>query len=460
MSDHSENTVLNLDVKRITNKARVELEGARNTLNILPWDLGVQQVIKLAGLTINDDICAQGIKTLASSHAAQLGHATLESFVSSSYENDGMALDWTDFSKRMLALSSRQRLMIGDDIGYPEINARVSDAEKILGRAPRTGSEYHEAIKSKLRQDFDRLKAETDARFAQMESNVKTMVRDLSDANDREAQAKAEARRISAECATRIQEINRETAQLAEGYERQADKAVSDARVEFERESEALSSSLRAEMASALSAASSAKAQIEGQLAAIQNKVATGELVSRSVVMDLEAQLAAIKVTEGELRSNISAFNERVEADKVKIQSLNAEAAMLKDEIVELKAEVVEMEARNRELMTVRLGASDFAIMRERIEMRGEQVAELQAKLDHATNENIVLNSDLGRMSGRYEQLRITHRHYQKSTRSDIAKLAECNTNNASRYREVRLYLLVMTGVAALGGIFAGFKMF
>lgn len=444
MENSTSSAVASLTEKREMTNALLELDGASRVLAIpsFAWDVVVQQVLRVANLSVNELLLSENVAPQPGSSADVLGHRSLRALVEGSKRDNGLEQDWLDFRAKMTALVYRTKFNISES-DFKEINAQVEDACEILGRQPIDSTEFHGAKQKVLAERVESLLGEQQRLQHDFDRRFQSLQHDLTRKSSEAEQARSEAQRVAADAAQSIQAMRRETALLQERTETQANARIEDERnanlIETQRKLAEQRVSLEGDIAEALSQKQVAEGELNDLLARIQ----TGEYVARAEVKAIEDKLEQIRMSELSMRNELLTINQQLTDERLANASLReqvSQAAAARD--LDQK-HIEELEKRVSTIIHDRTQTTEFVVLNERLSYSREANTTLTAEL----NESRLLNEKLGRalndVRGAHKQLRIDGRQYCDALKAQISVLDQKNSLLVRNLTQVKMVLAV-----------------
>lgn len=435
MENSNLSAVSSLNDKREETQALIELDGASRVLSIpsFAWDLTVQQVLRVAGLTANEYLLNENVAPTAGSPAHVLGHQTLRSLVEGSQKDNGLQQDWVDFRAKMTALVYRQKYSITEN-DYQEINALFEDASEILGRSPIDSAEFHGAKQKALAERVEQLVADKSRMQSDFERTTQNLKQDLLKKTSEVEQVRSDAQRVSAEAAQSIQDMHRETARLQETSEANANARIEEARKTAVLETQRKLTELRDSLQGQISAAEGQRLVAEGELADLRARINAGEYVAKSELEALTEKLSAIRMSEVGMRNDLLAVNQQLTDERLISAGLREELARASQARVQEREHIESLEGRLATIINDRTQSAEFAVMHERLTLSKDENAALSAELVSQKGASQKLERKFHDVLGAYKELRKSGRQYCDSLKGQIGTL---ETKHAAIYREL-----------------------
>lgn len=405
-------SVVAMKAKKANSQAKIELDGVKRSLSILPWDLQVQHVLSFCGLSVSESVLAESVALPSASAAALLEHTTLKELVTRSEDQDGLARDWEEFSAKMTALIYRNKYAIPER-EYKEINALVEDASLILGHMPVDIVEFHSAKQQALQSQIQAIENESQTRIEALQEKHSALIRSLSTANE-ELKSQQEANRKAAQEATdRIEQLRREMANEKQAIEKSANEKIQEETLRLSKEYEEKIARQQSEMNAQLRDAANSRLQIENRLSALQSRVDSGELIPVEQLKEAQQGLMAAQQSAEALRNQLLDMNTALTESQKLTQSLQDENQELGETIAVLNSQINDMEGRVRSIVEDRLGSSEFAVLQERLAQVRAQKVETEERLAEATKANEKQQTQYRELVARFCKMRdIGHEHF------------------------------------------------
>ncbi len=435
--------VVSLTSHKMNSQARIELDGVRRTLSMLPWDLQTQQVLSFAGLTASESVLVDNAQLAPNSHAQQLGHATLQELASKPEAEDGLGLDWNDFSAKLTALVNRQKFAI-QERDFKEINALVDDATTILGRKPVDVGEFHSAKQRALQDQLVQVQREANVRVQDLQDKNVTLMRSLTEAQTEIAGLHESSKLMMQDAADRISNMTREMAMNQEIFERRTQERVQEEVARKEQELQAQLERKQSEMALAVRDADNKRMQAESRVTEIQLRIDRGELVPAELVAEAQRRLEEARSAETALRNQLLDLNSALtEAQKI-IQGLRDTNAELVIQVDQLTQHTGHLEARIRDIIEDKLGSSEFAVLQERLSIKGEEKVRLEGELEALRASHVKQDRALNELRGRFQQMRQVGREHFKMLNDKLSAAHERNLSLSQSLNQSRLVIGVL----------------
>jgi len=444
MDNSNSSAVTSLNDKREHTQALIELDGVSRLLGInsLAWDLSVQQVLRVAGLTANEYLLKESIAPSAGSPAEVLGHRTLRALVEGSKKDNGLEQDWTEFQSKLTALIYRQKYNVTEN-DYQEINDLFDDATQILGRAPVDSAEFHGAKQRALAERVEELLEDKNRLQADFERRNGALQQDLTRKTAEADQARGEVQRVSTDTARTIQEMRRETARLQEETESRADARVEEARKVASLETQRKLSELRDSLQTSITQAEGQRQVAEGELADLRTRINNGEYVTKAAVEEVNEKLSQLRMSELSMRNDLLAVNEQLTTERLTSASLREEVIKLNDARAQDRNQIETLESRLSNIIEDRTQTTEFAIMHERLTLSRADNGLLNSQLIAEQGRSKKLEGGLNDIRGAYKQLRISGRQYCDSLKSQIGTLQTEKDAIARDLSQVKMILAV-----------------
>lgn len=427
MEDSAAKTVVHdLKTARVNSSSRAEVEGARRALDIFSWDMVVQKVATLCGLTVSEAMLAQ-IAPLPGSHAANLGHATLESLVSKSEVEDGLGLDWNDFQLKAKAFVYRAKFAMNDS-SFEDILEQVEQAHKLIGRIPGDATEFHGAKQKALNDNIIEMRREYTSRIEESQSKTNELIRNLDKANTEVIDLKAATKTLQQDSAARIQQVTREMAMRAEQFEHRAAEELLNERKRLEAEFQLRTASERTEYESKIEGAIQARKIAEQGVEAYRQRVESGDLIDSSLLEELNTKLEVAKHAEEHIRMQILDLNDQLTQSQKRAEILKEENGIYQLNINELNQQISQLESQMRELVEQKAGTAEFAVLHERLDIRKQEVEKLRNELKAESIARRRAEHGLAQITGKFEQMKA-----QGTTMIQKLRLQIIDLNNSNK---------------------------
>jgi hypothetical protein len=435
--------VVSLTSHKMNSQAKIELDGVRRTLSMLPWDLQTQQVLAFAGLTTSETLLAETVQLAPNSHAQQLGHMTLQDLACKPEQEDGLALDWRDFSAKLTALVYRQKFAI-QERDFKEINALVDDAATILGRKPVDVGEFHSAKQRALQDQLVQVQREANVRAQDLQDKNSTLMRSLTEAQAEIAGLHESSKAMMQDAADRISNMTREMAMNQEIFERRSQERVQEEVARLELELKGQLERKQNELALQVRDADNKRMLAESRLTEIQLRIDRGELVSAELVAEAERRLEEARSAETALRNQLLDLNSAfTEAQKI-IQGLRDSNGELSTKLEQLTQHTTHLEERIRDIIEDKLGSSEFAVLQERLSIKSEEKNRLEAQLEALRATSTKQDRALNELRGRFQQMRQVGREHFKLLNDKLTTAHERNLSLTQSVNQSRLVIGVL----------------
>lgn len=435
--------VVSLTSHKMSSQAKIELDGVRRTLSMLPWDLQTQQVLSFAGLTASESLLVENVLLAPNSHAQQLGHTTLQDLACKPEAEDGLGLDWTDFSAKLTALVNRQKFAI-QERDFKEINALVDDAATVLGRKPVDVGEFHSAKQRALQDQLVQVQREANVRVQDLQDKNVTLMRSLTEAQTEISGLHESSKAMMQDAADRISNMTREMAMNQEIFERRSQERVQEEVVRLEQEFKAQLERKQSELTLQVRDADNKRMQAESRVTEIQLRIDRGELVPAELVADAERRLEEARLAETTLRNQLLDLNSAfTEAQKI-IQGLRESNSELAGQVEQLTQHTTHMEARIRDIIEDKLGSSEFAVLQERLSIKSEEKTRLESQLEGLRASNVKQDRALNELRGRFQQMRQVGREHFKMLNDKLSASHERNLSLTQSLNQSRLVIGVL----------------
>lgn len=405
--------VVSLTEHKISTQAKIELDGVRRSLSMLPWDLQTQQVLSFAGLVISESLLAETIPMAPNGNAAQLGHASLKDLVTKPEAEEGLGLEWADFSAKMGALVNRQKYAI-QERDFKEINALVDDATTILGHKPVDVGEFHSAKQRALQDQVTTMQREFQIRTQDIQEKNSSLVRSLTEAQTEITGLHQANTAMMQEAADRISGMTREMALNQEVFEQKANARVQNEATRLEEEFNQKLARKQSELSIEMREADNKRMLAESRLTELQLRIDRGELISAESLREAEQRLDESRNAEVTLRNQLLDMNSALtDAQKV-VHALRDQNGELSTQVDQLNQHVTNLEARMRDIIEDKLGSSEFAVLQERLSMIRAERAQIDGELTVQRSVNEKQSRSLSELRGRFQQMRqVGHEHFK-----------------------------------------------
>lgn len=448
------NAVVSLTDHKINSRAKIELDGVRRSLSMLPWDLEVQQVLTFAGLPVSEIILSESVALQSNSEASQLGHQTLNDLVTKSEQEDGLGLDWDEFSKKMSALVGKQKYSINER-DYREINALIHDATVIIGRKPSDVGEFHGAKQKALEDKVTTMEREFKTRSQDIQEKNTELMRSLTEAQGEVSDLHDSNKRMMKDAADRITSMNREMAMNQEVFEQKSNDRIKEEAYRIECEFKEKMAVHRAELSREIDEANSRRVKAELAVADIQLKVDRGELISAEVLAQSEKYLDEARASEVSLRNQLLSMNTKLTESEKVMQSLRDENHELIEQVSKLTSHAATLEVRMREVIEDKLGSSEFAVLQERLSIVRAEKIDIEGTLNKERKNHENEARKFSELRGRFQQMKqVGHDQFRilndniKVTHEKNIALAERLTRN-----KIVIGMLSITSLASVAAI-------
>jgi hypothetical protein len=407
------NPVISLTEHKINTQAKIELDGVRRSLSMLPWDLQTQQVLSFAGMVISEALLADTIPMASSGNAAQLGHASLKDLVTRPENEEGLGLEWADFSAKMSALISRQKYAI-QERDFKEINALVDDATLILGHKPVDVGEFHSAKQRALQDQVSTMQREFQIRTQDIQEKNSGLVRSLTEAQSEISGLHQANTVMMQEAADRISGMTREMALNQEVFEQKANTRVQNEASRLEDEFNQKLARKQSELGIEMRDADNKRMLAESRMTELQLRIDRGELISAESLREAEMRLDESRNAEVTLRNQLLEMNSALTEAQKTIHALRDHNGDLSAEVDQLNKHVGNLEARIRDIIEDKLGSSEFAVLQERLSMIRAERDQIDGDLKTQRGVNEKQSRSLSELRGRFQQMRqVGHEHFK-----------------------------------------------
>lgn len=424
MDDKNNQAVISLTSHKTNNVSKAEVESARNCLSILSWDMQVQQVAGLCGLSVTQSILEGDAAPIPGSHADNLGHKSLRQLVESSSDTNGLGVKWEDFEEKLTARVYRDRFAIQES-DFTEINKLVNDVKSELGRMPHDASEFHGTKQKVLLEKIESIKSDFEANNKSMQETQRQLMKQNTQLSEETQKMKLRMDEALNESAMKIQEAYREAARKIEESELLAETQKAALQQELENQSKQKIAQAEKEYKDKLKESEQALASVQSDLSALENKIASGELVNRETISVLKADLERAvseelkaKRLSDELRGTISSLEKTIDQmNDATIQEINKHN--------ETRKHIEELESQLRESVENRLKGSEYAIYQERLVQMREKNTALSAEIE---SKNMLLEkaeAQRNELNGRYEEYRSEGSKYTQKLQLEISENRE-----------------------------------
>lgn len=453
--DNSNNTAVvhSFTEKRKTTQAHVDLDGARRLLSMptFSWSMAVQQILMVAGLDVSEALLVDEPPATLTSSAYQLGHKNLKSLITSAESEDGLGMSWDEFREKLTAAVYKKKYQISEN-DFREINALVSDATDILGRAPIDIGEFHATKEKALTERINTMSREHDARVRDLTERQQVLVRDLTKRQQELDGVRSDNERLSQEVVQRINEMRRETAESQDRIERQADLRVAQEIERIGRERDVALQQQREEISAEVHQITELRNAAENALSDIKAQIASGVYVEASVVRGLEDRLHKVNLAEVELNNQLLSLNEQLIKEQQESLALRNKLESLTLATEGDKEQIRALEQRLRDIIEERLdGSTEFMILQERLSISRTERAVLEQSNVQLQDTNLMLERKLSEVRGAHENLKVQGREYCNHLRSINAEATEANKSLVKQLGQAKLTLgvVLVSGVGA-----------
>lgn len=368
---------------------------------------------------------------------------TLQDLACKPEQEDGLGLDWQDFSAKLTALVYRQKFAI-QERDFKEINALVDDAATILGRKPVDVGEFHSAKQRALQDQLIQVQREANVRAQDLQDKNSTLMRSLTEAQAEIAGLHESSKAMMQDAADRISNMTREMAMNQEIFERRSQERVQEEVARLELELKGQLERKQNELALQVRDADNKRMLAESRLTEIQLRIDRGELVSAELVADAERRLEESRTTENALRNQLLDLNSALtEAQKI-IQGLRDSNGELSAQVEQLTQHTANLEARIRDIIEDKLGSSEFAVLQERLSIKSEEKNRLEAQLDALRTSSTKQDRALNELRGRFQQMRQVGREHFKMLNDKLTAAHERNLSLTQSLNQSRLVIGVL----------------
>ena len=378
---------------------------------MLTWNLQVQQVISLCGLPISAGILGDSKSVAEGSHAANLGHKTIEELVSKSEEENGLGASWADFRDKMRAAVYQQQFSISE-LNYQDIIAQVDSVHSLLGYMPNDAYEFHSAREKSLSAEIEQLKRDMAIAKQDHKEKLREMMVQISDEVEKVNAAKAHAESLTKSHNLAMKAASEEAAGQVAAVEAKGREALEAARIQAQAEYESKLGKISAELTEKIGLAESHKAEAQAQLAAIEARIESGDLVSKDTVDEIQARLASSLLDVTQAKGETDELREELEKAELS-KRLSAETIIKqKDDIAELQGHIEALNGQVREVLQDKASSPVYAVLTERVEHWKEMYNESRAELDDVKSKLTESEVSVKLMKGRYTALKEDGKRY------------------------------------------------
>jgi hypothetical protein len=423
---------------------------------MLSWDLQVQQALALCGLSVSEVVLNDDVALPASSHAAQLGHTSLQSLVTKAEVEDGLGMEWADFRAKMHALVFRSKFSI-EESNFAEINAMVADVSKIVGRMPATAAEFHNAKQSVLETTIKNLQRENKVRMDDLHDRNKELMQNLNTEKSTVLELRANNKTLMEESQTRIQQMTRELAVKQDGYERDAKASIT---LEVQKAEAAFKlrlSDAQLDMEAQVKDAQEERREAEMALASLTRRIEAGELIEASKLLELHLKIENAQNVENVLRDQMIKLNDELTQAHKRVELIQEDNKAKQETINSMQSHISMLELRMREQVEDKMGSSEFAVLNERLEMRRLDIESLQARANQLIEERDAgykardtVKQNFDQLRGRFAEMKAHGSEHFKRQADEIGKL---RTDMALLVSSKTQLKLVMIGLGTIAGM-------
>jgi chromosome segregation ATPase len=469
MDDNTQKTVVSITSHRANTQSRVEIDGARRCISMLTWDLQVQQALAMCSLSVSEALLNDEMVLPPSSHAAQVGHTSLQSLVSKSEVEDGFNMDWVDFKAKVHAVVYRSKYSI-EESNFAEINAMVADVTKILGRMPATAAEFHSAKQSVLEATIHTLHREHKTRMDDLQDRNNQLMRDLNTEKATVTELRTNNKSLMEESQSRIQQMTRELAVKQDGYEREAKASITTEVQKAEAAFKLRLGEAQTDMEALIREAQNERREAEMMLSAVTRRIEAGELIESSKLLELNLKIESARDVENTLREQMLKLNDELTQANKRVELIQDDNRAKFDVIETMKAHVEMLEQRLREQVEDKLGASEFAVLNERLEIRKQEIETLQAMVEKLTLERdagyqdrdmhkenfTLLRGRFAEMRGQGSKVFAQQAKLIQDIRAELAEFNMKYANLASSKTQLKLYMIGLGTIAGMASLALG----
>lgn len=453
--ENQSTAIVSLTDHKISSRAKIELDGVRRSLSMLPWDLEVQQVLTFAGLSVSEMLLADNVAVSPSSEAAQLGHSELKDLVTKQENEDGLGLDWDDFNQKMTALIGKQKYSINER-DYHEVNNLIDDATAIIGRKPSDVGEFHGAKQKALQDKVASMEREFKARTMDIQDKNSELMRSLTDSQGEIKNLHDENTRMMQEAADKITDMTREMAVKQEILEQEANERMQEEANKIKDQLHKDFEIKKSELARDVDEANSKRMQAELAVSEIQIKIDRGELISPAMLHESEKHLEEARNAEVTLRNQLLSMNSQLTESEKIIQSLKEENTELSRQVSQLTNHTSSLELRIREVIEDKLGSSEFAVLQERLSIIQSEKEIIEKDLEKERSNSKNESRKFSELRGRFQQMKqVGHDQFKMlnesimETHKKNIELSERVTKNKSVIGIMLVLLVASSALAA-----------
>ncbi len=444
--------VVSLNAHRANSLSRVEVEASRHCIPMLSWDLQVQQVIALCGLSISEALLADLVLPAASSHAAQLGHKSVESLVSKPESQDGLALDWADFKNKIKGLVYKQKYSINES-NYQEIIDQVADSIQIIGRMPVDASEFHGAKEKALTESIAQIRKDLQSRIDSLQESQKDLLRDINREKSENNELKQARTALMQESASKIQAMTRELAVKLEASEKDSLERIKIESSRIESEFNNRLEEAKKDLKVNLDLAEASRKEAELSLNALNSRIDSGELIEVGLFNEQMVKLEAARQSESSLRSQLLDINDQLEKSKLRVEQQEAENAAHLDTIEKMGAQIKVFEQKILEVVEDKVGTTEFAVLHERLEMRRQEIDSLSSQLAVAMVERDKYKISNVELRGKFQQMKQMGSEHFRRLSDQLQDLNGKYASVKSENGQMKTMMIIVSTVAVLAGL-------
>lgn len=463
MDDNTQKTVVSINSHRANSQSRLEVDGARRCISMLSWDLQVQQALAVCSISVSEVLLNDEMALPASSHAAQLGHTTLQSLVTKPEVEDGLGLDWNDFKAKMHALVFRSKYSI-EESNFAEINAMVADVSKIVGRMPATAAEFHNAKQSVLETTIKNLQRENKVRLDDLHERNKELMHNLNTEKSTVLELRANNKTLMEESQARIQQMTRELAVKQDGYERDAKASITQEVQKAEAAFKLRLADAQTDMEVQIKEAQEDRREAEMALASLTRRIEAGELIESSKLLELQLKIENAQNVENVLRDQMIKLNDELTQANKRVELIHEDNKAKQETINTMQSHISMLEMRMREQVEDKMGSSEFAVLNERLEMRRLDIESLQAQAtlliqerDAGYTARDIIKQNFDQLRGRFAEMKAQgSEHFKRQAehivqiRADLDGMHVKYANMVSSKTQMKF---VMIGLATIAGM-------
>lgn len=208
--------VVGLNARPFANNT--EFQELTKVLAVVNWAINVSTVVDTMGLPLSDVLENQNTAIPANTKAANFGHSTVGSFITSGPEKLGLNKPWDEWVKQVKALRLKKMYEIHSE-SFNDIIDQFNDVTKSFGRTPVNASEYHHAKDAILKKQ----RTESDRRYqmqaGEMQERIADLMKSLETEQRNSQSQKVKTIELENQLETALQEMNHKLAEAQRNHD-------------------------------------------------------------------------------------------------------------------------------------------------------------------------------------------------------------------------------------------------